>query len=115
MACHVSVEEKRHSWIVGVWPSGLGYACISGRADYNTTPEMVPIAGQQLYNHLSKLSNYRAALFGFEASDFLELSETPAEEELALVGMVFSESLAKPDSILSKQPVFSRGYRWNPE
>src|SRR5262245_14607474 len=83
VACNVRVEEKRGLWMVTVWPVGLGCACPQATRPEITTPETKRFIERELHARLSVLSGYRAALFGQESQDYLELSESPTEDELA--------------------------------
>lgn len=115
VSCDVWIEEKGGFWMVTVWPVGLGVACPKATRPEITTPEIKRFIEHALHAHLSVLTGYRAALFGDEAQDYLELSESPTEDELAVVGMIYDESLVTGESLLNSQPTFSAGYKWIPE
>lgn len=113
--CDVWVGEQRGFCMVVVWPLGLGYACPKGpRRDNILDPDVIKFIERELHSRLSAVSGYRAALFGREAQEFLELSEAPTEDELAIVGMIYDESLVSGE-FFKRQPFFSKGYKWIPE
>lgn len=114
VACDIWIAEKRGFWMVTVWPLGLGHACPKATRPEITTPDVMRFIERELHSRLKVMSGYRAALFGHEAQEFLELSEVPTEDELAFVGMIYDESLAA-GYFFKKQPTFSTGYRWIPE
>ena len=114
VACDVSIEEKRGFLMVTVWPLGLGHACPKATRPEITTPDVMRFIQRELHLRLKVMSGYRAALFGFEAQEFLELSELPTGDELAIIGMIYDEMLA-PEDFFKRQPTFCPGYRWIPE
>jgi hypothetical protein len=98
---HVTMEDRRGLWFVGVWPKGMGHGTLPRNRPELLEAETHSKIEDALLDRLATTTGYRRAMFGAEAYDTLTFATPEEDNDIDYQGMIFSLRHFTPTSSLT--------------